>query len=85
MNIPIVIEIQSDTEWVIKVKNNIYRKCQSGIVWNKFIVIKVTSSSIIFRPGNIDECVFYWGKAFIYCKMMILFWRDHMRNNLGRC
>ena len=38
LNIPIVIEIQSDTEWVIKVNNNIYSKCQSGIVWNKLLV-----------------------------------------------
>ena len=38
MNIPKGLEVKSDTEWVLKVKNNMYRNCQEGRVWNKFLV-----------------------------------------------
>ena len=43
MKIPNVIEVQSDTEWVLKVKNIIYEKRQASIVWNKFLMEKLTS------------------------------------------
>ena len=62
MNIQKVIEVQSDTKWVLKVNNNIYGKRQTGRVWNKFLVEKLISSSFRFRQRKIDECTFYRGE-----------------------
>ena len=36
MNIPKGIEVQSGTKWLLITKENIYRQCQAGRVWNKF-------------------------------------------------
>ena len=46
MKIPKVIEVQIDTEWVLKFKKSIYRQRQAGRVWNKFLVGKLTSSAV---------------------------------------
>ena len=53
-NIQKVIEVQSDTKWVLKVKKNIYGQRQAGRVWNKFIVGKLTSSAVGLRQIKID-------------------------------
>ena len=58
MNITKGIEVKSDTEWVLNVKKNIYGQSQADRVWNKFIVEKLTSSSVGFSPSKVDECVF---------------------------
>ena len=63
MKIPKVIELQSDTNWVLKAKKNIYGQRQIGRVWNELLVGKITSSSVRFRQSNIDECVLYQGKS----------------------
>ena len=55
MNTRKVIKVNSDTEWVLKVKINIYGKRQAGRVWNKLPVEKLTSSVVGFRRRNIDE------------------------------
>ena len=57
MNIPKFIELNIGTEWVLKVKNNIYVKIQAGRVWNKFLLKKLTSSVIESRKIKVDECV----------------------------
>ena len=56
------IEVQSDNNWVLEVNNNTYGQRQSGRVWNKFRVGKLTISAVRFRKSKIDECVFYWGE-----------------------
>ena len=48
------IEVQSDTEWVIKINRNIYRQRQEGRVWNKLLLGKLISSEVWFRKSNID-------------------------------
>ena len=53
------IEVHSDTDWVLNVKNNIHKQRQAGRLWNKFLVGKLTSSADGFRQSKIDECVFY--------------------------
>ena len=62
MNIPKVIVVKSETYWVLNIKNNIYGKSQKGIVRNKFLVGKLTSTAFRLRKINIYEFVFYWLK-----------------------
>ena len=38
MKIQKCIEVHSDTEWLLKVKKNIYGQWQAGRVWNKFLL-----------------------------------------------
>ena len=61
MNITKGIEVQSDTEWLIKFKKNIYGQCQSVRLYNNFLVGELTSSAVRFRQSNIYECMFYRG------------------------
>ena len=61
MKIPKGIELQSDSEWVLKVKNNVYWQLQKSRVWNKFLGEKPTSSAVGFRQRKVDECMFYRG------------------------
>ena len=63
MNIQKVIEVQSDTKWVLKVNNNIYGKRQTCRVWNKFLVEKLNNPEVGFRKSKIYECVLYRGKS----------------------
>ena len=63
MKITTVIELQSDTKWVIKAKNNIYGQPQAGRVWNKFLVEKLNNPEVGFRKSKIYECVLYRGKS----------------------
>ena len=46
MKIPKGIEIHSDTEWVLKVNQNIYRQHQEGRVLNDFLVGKLASMTL---------------------------------------
>ena len=59
IDIPKVIEVHSETKWVINLKKNIYGQNKAGKVLHKFLVEKSTSSAVGFRQRNIDECLFY--------------------------
>ena len=63
MNIPKGIEVQSDTNWFLMFKKNIYGQRQAFRVWNKFLVEKLTSSEVGFRQSKIYECILYWVKS----------------------
>ena len=65
MKTPIGIEVQSDSDWVLKVKNNMYGQHQPGIVWNKPLVELKTSSAVKFMKSKVDKCVLDWGKVYI--------------------
>jgi hypothetical protein len=54
---------KSDKDYVLNVENNIYGQKQSGRVWNKHLVSKLTSNAIGFTQSSIDECVFYQGRS----------------------
>ena len=38
MKIQKIMDVHSDTEWVIKSNKNIYKHCQENRVWNKLLV-----------------------------------------------
>ena len=57
------IKLHIESDWVLKVKNNIYRQRQAGRVWNKFLMEKLTSSAVVFRQRKVDECVLYQGES----------------------
>ena len=61
MKIPKGIQIDTEGDWVLKVKRNIYGQRQAGRVWNLYLVEKL--KSIGFRQSEHDECVFFKGKA----------------------
>ena len=48
-------------------------KCQSGRVWNKLLLGKLTSSAVRFRKIKIYECVLYQGEI-----MYILYNADYI-------
>ena len=62
MNISKVIEVKNYSKWVVKSKNNIYVQGQSGRVWNKILVEKLTSSAFRSRQSKVEICVFHRGK-----------------------
>ena len=65
MKISKVIKVQSDTGWLLKVNNNIYGERQAGIIWNKSLMEKLTSSAVKFRQSSTNECMFYRGGSCI--------------------
>ena len=74
MKTPKDIEVQSDSEWLQKVKKTVYRQLKEGRVRNKLLVEKLTSSAVGFRKSKVDECVFYRGEIIniLYNKYSIL-------------
>ena len=61
MKILKVVELHSDTEWVLKVNNNIFGQWQTEKLWNKFLVGKLISLLSGIRQSNIYGCMFYLG------------------------
>ena len=57
------IELNIESDWVLKINNNMYRQRQAGRVWNKFLMEKLTSSAVVFRQRKVDECVLYQGES----------------------
>jgi Reverse transcriptase (RNA-dependent DNA polymerase) len=51
----------SDKDYVLKIRKNIYGQKQAGRVWNKHLVERL--KSVGFTQSAIDECVFYRGKS----------------------
>jgi Reverse transcriptase (RNA-dependent DNA polymerase) len=62
MKIPKGIRVDSDVEYVLKVEKNLYGQKQAGRVWNRHLVQKLIQN-VGFRQSEIDECLFYKGKA----------------------
>ena len=57
------IELNIESDWVLKINNNMYRQRQAGRVWNKFLMEKLTSSAVVFRKIKVDKCVLYQGES----------------------
>jgi len=45
------------SDWVLKLRKNLYGQKQAGRVWNKHLVAKL--KTIGFQQSQVDECVFY--------------------------
>jgi Reverse transcriptase (RNA-dependent DNA polymerase) len=62
MKIPKGIRVNSDVEYVLRVEKNLYGQKQAGRVWNQHLVRKLIQN-VGFKQSEIDECLFYKGKA----------------------
>ena len=49
----------SDNDYVLKVQKNIDGQKQAGLVWNKYLVSKLTSKAIGLMQSTVNKCVFY--------------------------
>ena len=50
------------SDYVLKLKRNIYGQKQAGRVWNKYLERKLIEE-VGFKKSKVDECVFYKGKT----------------------
>ena len=62
MKIPKGIQVNSSTEYVLKVERNLYGQKQAGRVWNQHLVRRLVER-VGFRQSVFDDCVFYKGNA----------------------
>ena len=57
-----VIEDGRSEDYLLKIKRNIYGQKQAGLVWNRYLVDKLTKE-LGFKQSMIDECLFYRGRV----------------------
>jgi hypothetical protein len=70
MEIPKGFEVVGEpSDYVLKLKKNLFGQKQAGRVWNKHLVNKL--ESVGFKQSVIDECLFYKGSS-----MFILYTDD---------
>ena len=62
MKIPKGIQVDSSTEYVLKVERNLYGQKQAGRVWNQHLVRRLVER-VGFRQSVFDDCVFYKGST----------------------
>jgi hypothetical protein len=76
MSIPKGFEVESDEEYVLKLKKNLFGQRQAGQVWNKHLIEKL--KQVGFVASQIDECLSTKGKVSLCSTQMILFWQDRI-------
>ena len=61
MKIPRGITIDSDEEYLLKVKQNIYGQKQAGRVWNQYLLKKLKEAG--FVKSHHDDCILFYKSA----------------------